>query len=81
MKGDTMSATLATTTMDLPTPAEVTGPVSVPMTVELEDAGEAVADDILAASVRGDRNTMRAAKGGTHAKFEPRAWSYGGQVD
>lgn len=58
-----------------------TKPAIEPATVDFDTVGAPMADDILTAAVRGDRNTMRAAKGGAHAKFEPRAWSYGGQVD
>ena len=61
--------------------ATKTMPCELPMTDDLERQGEIMADDILTSAVREDRNTMRAAKGGAHAKYEPRAWSYGGQVD
>lgn len=43
--------------------------------------GDALANDILANAAKDDVNTKKIMKGGTTAKYAPRAWSYGGQVD
>lgn len=38
-------------------------------------------DDILRSAAAADKNTKKIVQGGVSAKFQPRAWSYGGQID
>jgi hypothetical protein len=43
--------------------------------------GDKLADDILRASAASDVNTQKIVRGGASAKYQPRAWSYGGSID
>ena len=43
--------------------------------------GDKLADDILRASAANDANTKKIIQGGASAKYQPRAWSYGGSID
>jgi hypothetical protein len=43
--------------------------------------GDKLGDDILASAAARDTNTKKIINGGVSAKFQPRAWSYGGQID
>lgn len=38
-------------------------------------------DDILHSTAAADKNTKKIIQGGASAKYQPRAWSYGGQID
>jgi hypothetical protein len=65
-----MSATTAITTI----------PATLPQIGDVID-GNKLGDDILASAAAADKNTKLILDGGVSAKFQPRAWSYGGQVD
>lgn len=43
--------------------------------------GDKLGDDILRSAAACDTNTKKIIDGGTSAKFQPRAWSYGGSID
>ncbi len=70
-----MTATFTNTKTDLAvSPA-------LEVTPEMAHQMECAADEMVASSAGADKNMQKIAKGGASAKFEPRAWSYGGQVD
>ena len=56
---------------------------TVPTLPQIGDVIDAdkLGDDILASAAAADTNTKKIINGGTSAKFAPRAWSYGGNVD
>lgn len=43
--------------------------------------GNKLGDDILNDAAANDKNTKKIIQGGVSAKFQPRAWSFGGSVD
>ena len=63
------------TTLSIPTVSP-----ALPEIGDVVDA-DALGDDILASAAASDPNTAKILRGGTVAKYAPRAWSYGGSVD
>lgn len=64
----------------------MTQTITTPQTSPLPSIGDVIdgnklGDDILASAAQADKNTKKILDGGVSAKFQPRAWSYGGQVD
>ena len=64
----------------------MTQTISTPQTSPLPSIGDVIdgdklGDDILASAAAADKNTKKILDGGVSAKFQPRAWSYGGSVD
>lgn len=60
--------------------------ITTPQTTPLPNIGDVIdgdqlGDDILASAAQSDSNTKKIINGGVSAKFQPRAWSYGGQID
>lgn len=64
----------------------MTQTITTPQTSPLPAIGDVIdgnklGDDILASAAAADKNTKLILDGGVSAKFQPRAWSYGGSVD
>lgn len=53
---------------------------SLPNIGDVIDADK-LGDDILASAAARDTNTKKILDGGVSAKFQPRAWSMGGNID
>lgn len=62
------------------TQSKTTIPATLPNIGDVID-GDKLGDDILASAAAADTNTKKIINGGVSAKFQPRAWSYGGSVD
>ena len=65
-----MAATTSTTTI----------PATLPNIGDVID-GNKLGDDILNDAAAKDKNTKKIIDGGVSAKYQPRAWSYGGSID
>lgn len=62
--------------------ATTTAPATAPLP-NIGDVidGDRLGDDILRSVAGKDANTKKILAGGSTPKFQPRAWSYGGQID
>jgi hypothetical protein len=60
----------------------ISKPVTTPLpTDDLDALGDKITDDILIGSVASDPTTRKIKAGGSSAKYQPAAWSRGGNVD